>query len=342
MIDPRKQKLQAALRIVAEKTQATPATVISPEGVVSRPTVLSTGSLELDIALSSGGFQGGRFVEVYGGESVGKTTLMLQSIAHAQMRGGICVFVDAERHLDPNYAQSLGVDLDALKVFQTNIAEDVFEIVEILVMSGSVDLIVIDSAAALVTRAEFQMNIQDHTALAVVVGNSMKRLNPLLANSGTIVQFTNQIRTDIRASEINPNGDSDTTPCGQAMKHFLAARVKLEIAMREGNVDIPGTEITARITKNKLGPQDVECKLYLNRGFEKERALTRYGLFYGVLVKRNGCLMFGEANLGTTQAEARTIFIEQPCLAIEIDAAIRAKAELSADLHQFKQPEAAA
>lgn len=187
------------------------------DGITIRHDVIPTGSLAVDVATQCGGFPTGRFSEVYGGESSGKTTLCLSAIARAQRFGGTCAYLDVEHSLDPSYAETLGVDIDKLIAYAPNTAEQTFAICEQLIACNAVDLIVIDSAAALLPYSEAAGMTNDGGAQAAIITAALKKLTPILAGSNTAVVFTNQIRANFSVID----GHSETTPCGHALKHFL-------------------------------------------------------------------------------------------------------------------------
>jgi recombination protein RecA len=325
----RKSNLAAALSRV-EKAVGKKSHSYIQDGKLDRPIVVSSGSIALDIALGCGGLPAGRFVEIYGGESAGKTTLCLATIARAQKRGSTCAYIDAEHALDPAYAQALGVNLEELISYAPETGEEVFRICEILAESNAVDIIVIDSAAALLPKSEALGLTDDSSAQALLIGNALKKLNPLIARSKTLILFTNQIRVNVSAID----GDNETTPCGHAMKHYMTMRLCLRQSLPDPTKPIPGVEVACKTVKNKLGPQFVETKLFLNMGFVREYELTDLGRKYGVLIKdtETGCLMFGAKAVGRSTGEVRQLFQEHPELADEIEASIRERAGLSGDL----------
>ncbi len=306
-----------------------PMPYMTSNGTVRRPLVFSTGSLSLDIATECGGLPAARFVEIYGGESSGKTTLCLQAVAHAQRRGATCAFIDAEHALDPSYAQRIGVNMNDMPVIAPDTGEQAFQIIETLIVSGSVDIIVVDSAAALLPKSE-AMNITTETssAQALMIGNALKRLTPLVAKHGTLVIFTNQIRSHFDGID----GETEVTPCGHALKHYLSMRICVRANHTAPNKPLPGYEVLCTIVKNKLGPQFAEAAMHLNYGIVREADLARLGLEYEVLTKKQGQLYFGDYCLGSKPSEMRAALAEAPEIGDQIESAIRERAGVTGDL----------
>jgi recombination protein RecA len=326
MIDSRKSAvLAAALSEIELKASARTETLTS-DGRAIRSEVFSSGSLALDIDLGLGGFPAGRFVEIAGSESCGKTTICLQAIARAQANGSTCAYLDAEHALDATYAESLGVDLDALVYYRPETAEQAFEIIRILVVAKAVDIIVVDSIAALLPRAE-AMGLANDSALAELLTRNLKLLTPLVAQAKTLVLCTNQIRDNFSSV------DQVATPGGHAWKHYASMRLLLQPVPREANRAVPGVEIMCMGMKNKLGAQYTRTTLYFNRGLVRDFELTELGRRYGVLEKRepDGPLMFGDVVIGKSTGEARSVFQSTPGLADQLEAAIRLAA--AADLN---------
>ncbi|SED28564.1 recombination protein RecA [Pseudomonas saponiphila] len=331
MNDMRKKGLAAALSAVEKQLGKAPIRYTTSDGSVKRPLVYSTGSLSLDIATECGGLPAGRFVEIYGGESSGKTTLCLQAIAHAQRLGATCAFIDAEHALEPSYAQRIGVNLEEMPVIAPDTGEQAFQIIETLILSGSVDIIVVDSAAALLPKSEaMHITPEMSSAQATMIGFAVKRLTPLVARHNTLVIFTNQIRSHFDGID----GETEVTPCGHALKHYLSMRICMRANTQQHNKPLPGSEVLCTIVKNKLGPQFAEATLYLNYGVVREVELARIGLEYEVLTKKHGVLYYGDVCLGSKPSEMRAALAENPQVATQIEMDIRDRAGITGDLKE--------
>lgn len=285
--------------------------------------VISTGSLSVDLALGVGGLPRGRIVEVYGPESGGKTTLALHVVAEAQRAGGVAAFVDAEHALDPVYAAALGVDVEELLVSQPDTGEQALEIVELLVRSGAVDVVVVDSVAALVPRAEIEGEMGDsHVGLqARLMSQALRKLTGVLSKSGTTAIFINQIREKIGVLYGNP----ETTPGGRALKFY--ASVRLEVR-RKGDVkqgaERVGSRVRVKVTKNKVAPpfREAEVDILFGRGIDRLGDLVQVASDLDVVQKSGSWFSFGEVRLGQGKEKAVELLNTRPDLVEAIRQAV--------------------
>jgi recombination protein RecA len=292
--------------------------------------VIPTGALGLDLALGVGGVPRGRVVEIYGPESSGKTTLMLHLIANAQKAGGLAAFIDAEHALDPAYAKKLGVNLDDLLVSQPDSGEEALTIVETLARSNALDVIVVDSVAALVPKSELEgeMGMATMGMQARLMSQALRKLTAILAKAKTTCVFTNQIREKVGVMFGNP----ETTPGGKALKFY--ASVRIDIRRKDTIKDAAGAAIgnavKVKIVKNKVAPPFVESEFEIlyNHGINKEGNLLDVGLAHGVVEKKGAWLQFAGELVGQGREAARLALIEKPELAAKILEAILAKRAL--------------
>src|SRR5690554_1739289 len=267
---------------------------------------VSTGSLGLDIALGIGGLPYGRVVEIYGPESSGKTTLTLQVIAEAQKQGKVCAFVDAEHALDPNYAEKLGVDVDALLVSQPDTGEQALEITDMLTRSGAVDVIVVDSVAALVPKAEIEGEMGDsHVGLqARLMSQALRKLSGAISKSHTIAVFINQIREKVGVMFGNP----EVTPGGRALKFYASVRIDVRrIETLKQGTDAVGNRTRAKIVKNKVAPpfKQAEFDIVYGEGISREGTLLDYGADLDLVQKSGAWYSYGDVRLGQGKENAR-------------------------------------
>ena len=292
---------------------------------------ISTGSVTLDLALGGKGLPRGRVVEVYGPESSGKTTLTLHAIASAQRAGGICAFVDAEHALDPTYARRLGVQLDDLLVSQPDTGEQGLEIVEALVRSNAVDMVVIDSVAALVPRAEIEGEMGDAFVglHARLMSQGLRKLTGAIAKSNCLVVFINQIREKIGVMF----GSPETTTGGRALKFYSSVRLDIRrIGQLKSGEEVVGNRTKVTVVKNKLAPpfRKVEFDILYNQGISKEGELLDLGQKAGIVLKSGTWFNLkhptdGEIRLGQGMERSRTFLIDNPDLAASIEEAIFSK-----------------
>ena len=286
--------------------------------------VIPTGSITLDVALGIGGLPRGRVVEIYGRESSGKTTVALHAIANAQAAGGICAFIDAEHALDPEYAAKLGVDTDALLVSQPDNGEQALEIADMLVRSGALALIVIDSVAALTPRAEIEGEMGDsHMGLqARLMSQALRKMTGALSSAGTTAIFINQLREKIGVMFGNP----ETTTGGRALKFYSTVRLDVRrIETLKDGSDMVGNRTRVQVVKNKVAPpfKQAEFDILYGKGISREGSLIDMGVDAGVVRKAGSWFTFGEDQLGQGKENARAFLIAHPEVANEIDARIR-------------------
>ncbi|WP_424245514.1 recombination protein RecA [Elusimicrobium posterum] len=295
-------------------------------GNVKKVEAISTGALSLDLALGVGGVPRGRVIEVYGPEAGGKTTISLHIAAQAQKSGGTVAFIDAEHALDPVYASSIGVDVDELFVSQPDSGEQALEIAEKLVRSGAIDLIIIDSVAALVPKAEIEGEMGDsHMGLqARLMSQALRKLTGLLGKTKTSIIFINQIRQKIGIMFGNP----ETTPGGLALKFYSSVRIdvrKIE-NLKKGD-EIIGTRVRAKITKNKVAPpyRQAEFTMLHGEGISKEGCILDMGVQAGFIEKSGSWFIYGSEKLGQGADNARMYLKENPEVSNEIENKLREK-----------------
>ena len=287
---------------------------------------ISTGSLGLDIALGIGGLPRGRVVEIYGPESSGKTTLTLQVIAEAQKLGGTAAFIDAEHALDPVYAEKLGVNVDDLLVSQPDTGEQALEITDMLVRSGAVDVLVIDSVAALTPKAEIDGDMGDsHMGLqARLMSQALRKLTGIIQRSNTMVIFINQIRMKIGVMFGNP----ETTTGGNALKFYASVRLDIRRigAIKKGD-EILGNETRVKVVKNKVAPpfKQAEFDILYGEGISYEGELITLGVKEGIIDKAGAWYSYNGEKIGQGKDKVRNFLKENPEIVTEVDAKIRAK-----------------
>jgi recombination protein RecA len=295
--------------------------------------VVPTGSLGLDIALGIGGMPRGRIIEIYGPESSGKTTLALHIIAEAQKKGGTCAFVDAEHALDPIYARKLGVNLNELLISQPDAGEQALEITDTLVRSGAIDVLVVDSVAALVPRAELEGEMGDsHVGLhARLMSQALRKLTGSVSKSKTIVIFINQIRMKIGVMFGNP----ETTTGGNALKFYASVRLDIRrIGAIKDRDEVVGNQTRVKVVKNKLAPpfKVVEFDIMYGEGISKFGELIDLGNKAGVVEKSGAWFSYNSTRIGQGRENAKTYLREHPDMAAEIEGAIRQNAGLIAEV----------
>jgi recombination protein RecA len=294
--------------------------------------VVSTGSLGLDIALGIGGLPRGRVVEIYGPESSGKTTLALHVIAEAQRAGGTCAFVDAEHALDPGYAKKLGVNIDELLISQPDAGEQALEIADTLVRSGAIDVLVIDSVAALVPRAELEGEMGDsHVGLqARLMSQALRKLTGSISRSRCMVVFINQIRLKIGVMFGNP----ETTSGGNALKFYASVRLDIRrIGSIKEREQITGNQTRVKVVKNKMAPpfKVVEFDIMYGEGVSKRGELIDLGVSAGVVEKSGSWFSYDGQRIGQGRENAKNFLKDNPAIADAIERAIRGNAGLVAD-----------
>jgi recombination protein RecA len=293
---------------------------------------VSTGSLGLDIALGIGGLPRGRIVEIYGPESSGKTTLALQTIAEAQKKGGICAFVDAEHALDPVYARKLGVQLDDLLISQPDTGEQALEIADTLVRSGAVDVLVIDSVAALTPKAELEGEMGDSLPglQARLMSQALRKLTGSISKSNTMVIFINQIRMKIGVMF----GSPETTTGGNALKFYASVRLDIRrIGAIKERDEVVGNQTRVKVVKNKVAPpfKQVEFDIMYGEGISKMGELVDLGVKAGIVEKAGSWFSYGSQRIGQGRENAKQFLRDNPDMANEVEAAIRQNAGLIAE-----------
>jgi recombination protein RecA len=293
---------------------------------------ISTGSIGLDIALGIGGLPRGRIVEIYGPESSGKTTLALHAIASAQKAGGTCAFVDAEHALDPAYARKLGVDVDELLISQPDAGEQALEIADTLVRSGAIDVLVIDSVAALVPRAELEGEMGDnHMGLhARLMSQALRKLTGSISKSRTMVVFINQIRMKIGVMFGNP----ETTTGGNALKFYASVRLDIRrIGAIKEKDEVVGNQTRVKVVKNKMAPpfRAVDFDIMYGEGISKTGELIDLGAQAGIVEKSGAWFSYDGQRIGQGRENAKAFLKSNPEIAGKIEAAIRANAGLVAN-----------
>jgi recombination protein RecA len=288
---------------------------------------ISTGSLSLDLALGVGGIPRGRVTEIFGPESSGKTTLCQHITAEAQKRGGACAYIDMEHALDPSYAARCGVRPDDLLISQPDTGEQALEITETLIRSGAVDLIVVDSVAALVPRAEIEGDMGDASMgmQARLMSQALRKLSGALSQSNAALVFTNQLRQKIGVMFGNP----ETTTGGMALKFYASVRldVRRVLSIKEGT-EVTGSRTRVRVVKNKVAPpfREAEFDILYNEGISREGDLLDIAAAVGLVEKRGAFFSCGDTRLGQGRENARQYLKEHPALAEELEAAVRAQA----------------
>ncbi len=288
--------------------------------------IIPTGSIALDVALGIGGLPRGRVVEIYGPESSGKTTVALHAVANAQATGGIVAFIDAEHALDPDYAKALGVDTDALLVSQPDSGEQALEIADMLIRSGALDLIVIDSVAALVPRAEIEGEMGDsHVGLqARLMSQALRKMTGALNNSGTTMIFINQLREKIGVMF----GSPETTTGGRALKFYSSVRLDVRrIETLKDGTDMVGNRTRIKVVKNKVAPpfKQAEFDIMYGKGISREGGLIDVGVEAGIVRKAGAWYTYDGDQLGQGKENSRQFLTDNPDLANELEKRILEK-----------------
>jgi len=300
---------------------------LGESAAISAVGMMPSGSLSLDLALGIGGIPRGRITEIFGPESSGKTTLGQHIIAEAQKQGGIAAYIDVEHALDPTYANLCGVDVENMLISQPDTGEQALEITEALVRSGAVDVIIIDSVAALVPQVEIEGEIGDtHVALqARLMSQALRKLAATIGKTGTAVVFINQLREKVGIVFGNP----EVTPGGRALKFYSSVRIDLRRAetIKQGN-EIIGSHIKARIVKNKVAPpfRNAEFDIMFDHGISREGELLDLSVKLGLVNKSGAFFSYGDIRLGQGRENAKQHLRDNPGLALEIEQQIRASA----------------
>ena len=334
MDDNKKKALAAALGQIEKQFGKGAVMRLGDGGVDMEMGVISTGSLSLDIALGVGGLPRGRVIEIYGPESSGKTTMALQVIAECQKIGGAAAFIDAEHALDPPYAGKLGVDIDELMVSQPDTGEQALEITDMLVRSGAVDVVVVDSVAALTPKAEIEGDMGDsHMGLqARLMSQALRKLTSNIKRSNTMVIFINQLRMKIGVMFGNP----ETTTGGNALKFYASVRLDIRRigAIKRGD-EVIGNETRVKVVKNKVAPpfRQAEFEILYGEGTSLEGELIDLGVKLGMIDKAGAWYSYNDERIGQGKDNSRLFLKQHPQIAEEIEARIRTELlpELSRD-----------
>ncbi len=324
--DDRMKALELALTQIEKDFGKEAIMKMGEKPLKSQVDVIPTGALPLDIAIGIGGIPRGRVVEIYGPESSGKTTLTLHMVANAQKQGGVAAFIDAEHAMDPAYAKKLGVDIDNLLISQPDSGEQALEITETLVRSGAVDIIVIDSVAALVPRSEIEGDMGDASMgmQARLMSQALRKLTGTLSKSRTSLIFINQLRQKIGVMFGNP----ETTPGGLALKFYASLRLDIRRieAVKSGDV-VVGSRVRVKVVKNKVAPpfRQAEFEMIYGEGVSREGCLLDVGVEAGILEKTGSWYLWKDERLGQGRDNSRTYLKEHPELANKLEAEIRKK-----------------
>ncbi len=324
MDEQKKKALSAALGQIEKQFGKGSVMRMGDESVARNIDAISTGSLGLDVALGIGGLPKGRVVEIYGPESSGKTTLTLQVIAEAQKIGGTCAFVDAEHALDPQYAEKLGVDVDELLVSQPDTGEQALEIADMLVRSSAVDVVVVDSVAALTPKAEIEGDMGDsHVGLqARLMSQALRKLTANIKRSNTLVIFINQIRMKIGVMFGNP----ETTTGGNALKFYSSVRLDIRRigAIKKGD-EVVGNETRVKVVKNKVAPpfKQAEFDILYGEGISREGEIIDMGVKLDIVDKSGAWYSYSGERIGQGKDNVRGWLKENPAVAAEIEGRIR-------------------
>jgi len=286
--------------------------------------VIPTGSIVLDLALGIGGLPRGRIIEIFGAESAGKTTLALSAVAQTQKLGGTAAYIDVEHAIDPSYSQKIGIDLDKLLVSQPDSAEQALEITEYLVKSGNVDLVVVDSVAALVPTAEIegQMGELQIGLQARLMSQALRKLTGTIRKTNSTAIFINQLREKVGVVFGNP----ETTPGGRALKFYSSVRIDLRrVEPIKNGTDIVGNKVRARIVKNKMAPpfKKAEMDIIFSEGISRESSIIDLGVEQEIITKSGSFFSYGDERLGQGRESARKFLKEEKTLTDEIDEKIR-------------------
>ncbi|MGY8793960.1 MAG: recombinase RecA [Woeseiales bacterium] len=325
MDDNRKKALAAALGQIEKQFGKGSVMRLGDGGLIKDIESVSTGSIGLDTALGIGGLPRGRVVEIYGPESSGKTTLTLQVIAEAQKLGGTAAFVDAEHALDPQYAEKLGVNVDELLVSQPDTGEQALEITDMLVRSGAIDIVVIDSVAALTPKAEIEGEMGDsHMGLqARLMSQALRKLTGNIKRSNTMVIFINQIRMKIGVMF----GSPETTTGGNALKFYASVRLDIRRigAIKKGD-EVIGNQTRVKVVKNKVSPpfKQAEFEILYGHGISREGEIIDHGVDQGIIDKAGSWYSYGTDRIGQGKENVRVYLLNNPEIAADIEARIRA------------------
>ena len=337
MDEKKKQALNIALGQIEKQFGKGSIMRMSEDSIVKDVEAVSTGSLGLDIALGIGGFPRGRVVEIYGPESSGKTTLALHAAAEIQKAGGTAAFIDAEHAMDPKYAEKLGVKIEDLLISQPDTGEQALEITDMLVRSSAVDLVIIDSVAALTPKAEIEGDMGDsHMGLqARLMSQALRKLTANIKRSNTLVIFINQIRMKIGVMF----GSPETTTGGNALKFYASVRLDIRRigAIKRGD-EIVGNETRVKVVKNKVAPpfKQVEFDILYGEGISRESEIINLGTLHEILEKSGAWYSYNGDRIGQGKENVRNYLKENPQITIEVEAKLREK--ILPDLNKVADP----
>jgi len=326
----RQRELDAAISTITKSYGEGAIMRLGDAQALKKIEVIPTGSLAVDLALGVGGVPRGRVVEIFGPESSGKTTLMLHVIANAQKNGGLAAFIDAEHALDPGYAKKLGVNLDDLLVSQPDSGEEALTICETLARSNALDVIVVDSVAALVPKAELEgdMGMATMGMQARLMSQALRKLTAILNKSKTTCVFTNQLREKVGVMFGNP----ETTPGGKALKFYASVRIDIrrKDTLKDSSGNAVGNHVKVKIVKNKVAPPfaEAEFDIIYNHGIDKEGSILEMGIDSGAVEKKGAWIQFEGELIGQGKEAAKKALVEKPELANQIVDAILAKRTL--------------
>ena len=313
---------------------------LGAEGAIQDIVASSTGSLGLDIALGIGGLPMGRIIEIYGPESSGKTTLTLHCIAEQQKKGGVCAFVDAEHALDPQYAKKLGIDIDELLISQPDTGEQALEITDTLVRSGAVNMVVVDSVAALTPKSELEGDMGDSSVgvQARLMSQAMRKLTGSISRSNCMVIFINQIRMKIGVMF----GSPETTSGGNALKFYSSVRLDIRrIGALKDREEVVGNATRVKVVKNKVAApfKKVEFDIMYGEGISKMGELLDLGVAAGIVDKSGAWFSYGDERLGQGRENSKVFLKENESIALEIEDKIRASHGLDFDMPEYEKKE---
>jgi recombination protein RecA len=337
----RGKAIEAALSQIEKQFGKGTIMKLGQKGAAVAVEAIPTGAISFDLALGIGGFPRGRVVEIYGPEATGKTTLALHVIAEAQKRGGQAAFIDAEHALSPQYAASIGIDVDNLLISQPDYGEQALEIAEVLVRSGAVDVVVVDSVAALVPKAELEGEMGDaHMGLqARLMSQALRKLTAIVARSKTCFIFINQLREKIGVFIGNP----ETTTGGRALKFYASMRIDVRklAVLKEGD-NVIGSRAKVKIVKNKMAPpfREAQFDIIFGEGISKEGDLVDLGFETGVLEKTGTWYSYNGERLGQGRDNVKKLFKENAALAAKVEAEVRKKVGLDKTDEGEKKPSA--
>lgn len=338
--EEKKKALNAAIDIIIKQYGEGSIMIMGNQKAKLNVEAVSTGSLGLDLALGIGGLPKGRIVEIYGPESGGKTTVSLQAIAQVQKKGGIAAFIDVEHALDPVYARQLGVDVDQLIVSQPDTGEQALEIIEALVRSGAIDIVVLDSVAAMVTKAEIEGEMGDSFVgvQARLMSAAMRKLTAVISKSDTVAIFINQVREKIGVMYGNP----ETTPGGRALKFYASVRIEVRSGetIKDGD-KILGRRTKCKVVKNKVAPPFKSCEfdMIYGQGISKMGEIVDMGVELGIIKKSGSWFSYENMKIGQGKESVKKWLLENTDISDEVEGKIRARADELFKLMAGENPE---